>query len=255
MCRSLEIAVHKIAITLWALSLAAQQDARNPRATPEDIAAGAKTFRSHCAPCHGLNAEGGRGPNLAGGRLYHGSTDEDLIRNISEGIPGTEMPGAFYMEDRVRQIIAYIRSLRATAPPTGNPTRGAALFESTGCVRCHLAGGRGGRLGPDLTQIGRLRSQQHLRQSILEPGALVSPRYRVVSFKNPSGKQMQGFIMNEDTYTVQVIDLDEQLHSYDKSALRDYKVEEVSKMPPYKDSLTAEQVNDLVAYLSALRPE
>src|SRR6266852_4674338 len=107
--------MRRLAILLWATLLAAQQDVRNPRTTPEDVAAGAKTFRFHCAPCHGLHGEGGLGPNLAKGRFYHGSSDADLIKNISDGIPGTAMPGLFYNGERLWQIVAYIRSLNA--PP------------------------------------------------------------------------------------------------------------------------------------------
>src|SRR3954466_6356100 len=101
--------------------LAAQQTKQNPHTTAADVAAGAKTFRSHCAPCHGYTAEGGRGPNLAAGRFYHGNTDADIFNNISHGIAGTEMPGLFYSADRVWQIVAYIRSLHGgTEKATGN---------------------------------------------------------------------------------------------------------------------------------------
>ena len=61
--------------------------------------------------------------------------------------------------------------------------------------------------------------------------------------------------MNEDTYSVQLMDMNQQLHSYEKAAINDYKVEKISKMPSYKESLTAEPLNDLVAYLASLRPE
>src|SRR5437773_8606659 len=44
--------------------------------------------------------------------------------NISEGIPGTEMPGLFHADDRIRQIIAYIRSLTTTEQPAGDVLRG-----------------------------------------------------------------------------------------------------------------------------------
>src|ERR1700682_3135141 len=235
-----------LVLLLWAAILGAQKDVHSRSVTSKDVAAGEKTFRSHCAPCHGLHGEGGRGPNLASGRFYHGGSDADLLKNISEGIPGTEMPGLFYMEDRIRQIIAYIRSLHISEHSTGDVSRGAALFQSKGCTGCHRAGGQGGRLGPDLSQIGTIRSVDHLRQSIIDPGGDVQPRYWVVSFQDASGNEVQGFLMNEGTYNMQLMDMHEQLHSYDKAALQNYKVEKISKMPAYRDSLTGEQVNDLV---------
>lgn len=233
-----------------------QEETRNPRTSPADVAAGAKTFRSHCSVCHGLNGEGGRGPNLTSGEFYHGSSDSDLLNNISNGIPGTEMPGLFYSPDRVWQVVAYIRSLNtpATAGAVGDPARGAVLFRSTGCFRCHLVNGEGGRLGPDLTRIGQTRSPEHLRQSIIDPNADVPQRYWLVKCKDSSGKEYQGFLMNEDTYTVQFIDMHEQLHSFGKAQLKEYRVEKISTMPPYKDALTQEQLQDLVAYLVSLRP-
>ena len=247
--------MRNLVILLWAGSLAGQQGIRNPRTTAEDIAAGAKTFRSHCAPCHGLQGEGGRGPNLANGYFYHGASDEALLRNISEGIPGTEMPAIFYTEDRVWQIIAYIRSLNAAVErPTGNVVRGGDLFRSKGCAACHRVNGQGGRLGPDLSQIGKMRSIAHLRRSVLDPEAEVQPRYWVARFED-GGNAVQGFILNEDTYTVQLMDMNEKLHSYNKAAIKDYRVEKISKMPSYRDSLTEDQLQDLLAYLASLRPE
>jgi putative heme-binding domain-containing protein len=241
-------------LLIFAGWLAGQQG--HPRATPADIAAGAQTFHSHCAPCHGLRGEGGRGPSLASGHFYHGSSDQDLMRNISEGIAGTQMPGIFYTEDRLWQLIAYIRSLSASVErPVGDAERGAALFKSQGCTGCHHVRGAGGRLGPDLSQIGKMRSLEHLRQSILDPSADVQPRYWVASFKDSTGRAVEGFVMNEDTYTVQLMDLNQQLLSCDKAAIREYTVEKTSKMPAYRDSLTREQLDDLVAYLASLRPE
>ena len=76
-------------IVCYAFLSAQPAELQNPRTSPDDVAQGAKTFRSHCASCHGLHGEGGIGPRLASGRFYHGSTDADLLNNISNGIPGT----------------------------------------------------------------------------------------------------------------------------------------------------------------------
>src|SRR5262245_66134993 len=99
----------------WLTVAAAQTEeitvTRNPFTSPADVSAGAKTFRSHCAPCHGLKGEGGRGPNLTTGVFFHGSSDLDLLNNISDGVAGTEMHGLLYSADHVWQIMAFIRSL------------------------------------------------------------------------------------------------------------------------------------------------
>ena len=230
---------------------------RNPRMSPSDIAAGANTFRSHCSACHGMLGTGGRGPNLASGRFYHGSSDNDLLNNISNGIPGTEMPGLFYSPDRVWQVVAYIRSLNATASAGagGDAKHGAALFRSKGCTTCHRVAGEGGRLGPDLTEIGKARSTDYLRRSIVDPGADVAKQFWVLRCSDASGSQYEGYVLNEDTYTVQFIDMNQQLHSLAKSSLKRYAVEKISKMPSYKDKLTETELQDLVTYLSSLREQ
>src|ERR1700722_5136741 len=196
----------KLILIICTTSLFAQNEiVRNPRTSPEDIAAGAKTFRSHCAPCHGIRGEGGRGPNLALGIFYDGSTDSALLKNVSDGIPGTEMPGVFCSPDRVWQIVAYIRSLNSVAggQPRGDPAQGELLFRANHCDQCHRVGGEGGRLGPDLTNIGATRSVNNLRQSIVDPNADVRQRYWVVKATTKQDKAYIGFLMNEDTYTVQ----------------------------------------------------
>lgn len=230
------------------------EDVRSPHMTTADVTAGAATFRSHCAECHGLKAEGGRGPNLAEGNFYHGSSDSDLLKNISDGIAGTEMPGLFYSPDRVWQVIAYIRSLNEPSKVTGDNKKGESLYRAAKCSNCHRIQGEGGRMGPDLTNIGKIRSAQHIRQAITDPSADVRQRYWVVSLITDEGKTMTGFLMNEDTWSVQFIDLAGQLQSIPKSGLKDFKVEKTSKMPSFKERFNAKELDDVVAYLSSLRP-
>ena len=248
----------RLALLLSAAALLAaqEQEVSNPRTSPQDVALGEKTFRSHCAPCHGLRGEGGRGPNLASGVFYHGSKDADLLRNISEGVPGTEMPALFYSPDRVWQVIAFIRSLSASgeAPAAGNNAEGPRLFRQQGCDGCHRIEGAGGRLGPDLTEIGARRSVEHLRQAILDPNADVRVRYWVATATDRTGQRYEGFTMNEDTYSVQIMDMSERLHTLVKSDLESYKVDKISRMPSYAGKLSEQQVNELVAFLSSQRP-
>lgn len=218
-------------------------------------AAGAKIFRSHCGECHGVRGEGGRGPTLASGVFYHGSTDADLIANISDGIAGTAMPGIFFSPVQVRQIVAYVRSLaeRGAQPPAGDAARGEKLFGERGCGGCHLARGRGGARGPDLTVIGSQRSTEHLRESILDPNAKVPAEYWVANITLENGESYSGFLRTEGAYTVEILDFSKGLRSLATRDFRRFRIEKTSIMPSYKDRLSEGEVDDLVSYLWSLK--
>ena len=247
-------------MVFWLLLLSAVaargQEARNPRTTPADVAAGAKIFRSHCAECHGLKGEGGRGPNLTTGNYFHGGTDADLYRNIAEGIPGTAMPSLFFPQEFIWQVVAYVRSLsqaNAGAKPSGEAARGAKLFRERGCATCHLVGGEGGVQGPELSVIGSQRSAEHLRQAILDPNASVAREYWVAKITHRDGSGYTGFILNQDTHTVQLLDFSKGLRSFARQDLRKFDIDKSSVMPSLKGQLSESDVNDLVAYLWSLR--
>ena len=245
---------------LWLLLLAAPafgQDipARNPHNTAADQAAGAKIFRSHCAPCHGAKGEGGVGPNLATGVFFHGGADADLYRNVTEGIPGTAMPGTFFDGTQVWQIVAYLRSLGRTAgaTPRGDARQGETLFREKGCAGCHLVRGEGGTRGPDLSLIGSRRSVDHIRESILDPNAKMPPEYRVAKVTLNNGSSYSGFVMNEDTYLVQLLDFSRGLQSLRRSDFKNIEIDKNSSMPSFKGKLTDRELDDLVSFLWSLK--
>jgi putative heme-binding domain-containing protein len=229
---------------------------RNPRTSAADVAAGAKIFRSHCAECHGVKGEGGRGPRLTSGVYYHGSSDGALFRNISEGIPGTAMPDVFFSDDQVWQIVAYVRTLAAQvreAPPAGDVARGARLFRERGCVGCHLVRGEGRAQGPDLSVIGSQRPAAYLRESILDPDAKVLREFRVAKAVEESGGEYTGFVLNEDTHTVQLMDFAKGLRTLARKDLRTLTIEQRSAMPSFRGKLSDGELGDLVAYWSLKR--
>src|SRR5580704_4660633 len=194
------------ALPLLILLGAAPMVAQN---TPADREAGGRIFHTHCAPCHGIKGTGGTGPDLTTGRFFHGSTDADLYRNIGEGIPGTAMPDVFFNGVQVWQIVAYVRSLSRQASPEtlrGDPARGAQLVKDKGCTGCHLIRGEGGAQGPDLSVIGSQRAAAFLRESMVDPNAHVAPEYRVAKVIGNNGTSWTGFLFNQDTYTLQILD-------------------------------------------------
>ena len=240
-----------LAAALAAAGLASAQSS----STAADRAAGEKIFRSHCAGCHGLKGTGGTGPSLTSGIFYHGSTDADLYRNISEGIPGTAMPDQFFSSAQIWQVVAYVRAI-GSAPlrsrVAGNRRRGAELFRDQGCAGCHLVKGEGGVRGPDLSVIGSQRSVAYLRESITDPGAVVAPEYWVARAVTKDGSQRAGFVLNQDSYAVQLLDFENGLQMLQRSDLKDFGMDRGSIMPSYKGKLSEAELDDLVAYLASL---
>src|SRR3989449_10252664 len=78
-------------------------------AQDDDSTAGEPLFRLHCAECHGMDGEGGRGPDLRRGVDQQGSSDEALYRTISKGVAGTPMPATSISDAQLWQIVRYIR--------------------------------------------------------------------------------------------------------------------------------------------------
>ncbi len=228
---------------------------RNPHTSAEDVAAGGRLYRSHCAVCHGLAGQGGRGVALTSGRFRHGSSDRGLFRTISDGIPGTEMPGVFFDGRQMWQLVSFVRSLsagKAADQATGDPARGRAVYAANGCGGCHRVRGSGGRMGPDLTDVG-IRSMEHLRASVLDPGATVLPQHWMIRARSKGGEQIAGLRLNEDTFSVQLIDGSGSLLSLRKADLSQFEVDRASGMPSYDGKIQGEDLDDLVAYLASLR--
>jgi putative heme-binding domain-containing protein len=241
--------------------LAAQTDS-DPIATQtaEDVARGKRLFESQCAVCHGITGTGGRGANLAQPRLRRARDNLALFAVIQNGVDGTEMPEAWQMTDReIWQVAGYVRTLGRTAAGAqdkGDAARGKSIYAARGCAACHIVGGQGGSLGPELTEIGARRSAPYLRQAILDPSAAVPEGFLVVSLTTQTGAHIRGMRVNEDSFTMQIKDAANRFTSFRKSDL--VKIEKEfgkSLMPSYRDKLTPAEIDDLIAYLSGLRGE
>ena len=225
-------------------------------AAPEELTQGQRLFDIHCSRCHGLGGVGGEGPNLMRENLRRSTTDEALLSIVEDGIEGTDMPGAWTLNGQeIRGVAAYVRSLGTVAREDlpGDPARGRDLYDATLCSTCHVVNGEGIAFGPDLSDIGLLRGSAHLRESIRDPAASVTPRYRTVLVEDAGGAETMGVRMNEDTFTIQILDQAGRLRSFRKTEIRRFELlPEESLMMSYAD-FGDDELDDLVAYLATLR--
>jgi cytochrome c oxidase cbb3-type subunit 3 len=238
-------------------TLAAAQTKPASAAQPSDMTAGRRIFDAQCAWCHGNAGDGGTGPNLHG-RLRHATTVASIVDIIINGIQGTDMPSfRLGLTDRsARQAATYVLSLSRSAgrPGPGNPERGAAVYQSSGCGSCHVVEGRGGVLGPELTTIGGRRGAVYLREAIVKPAASHPPGYLVVRAVPMSGAEIRGIRVNEDVFWIHIRDAGGNVHALQKSELTRVDRElEGTLMPSYESRLSSAQLDDLVAYLATLR--
>ena len=216
-----------------------------------DIAAGQQLFQKSCVSCHGENAKGGRGPDLTTGQWRWGGSNEAILRNILSGIPGTQMPAFPMAGSDGESIVAYLHSLHLNAPEeklTGDPAAGRSLFfGSAKCAQCHMFGGRGGRLGPDLSSIRNERKASELQEAITSPDKSLRRGYETVEVRLPSGELLRGVKKNEDTFSIQIMDEKEKLHMLLKKDLREIKTPHKSLMPSI--DLTAAGLDNVIAFL------
>lgn len=243
---------------------------KNPLAgSSQAIQEGRSQFRFNCSMCHGVDAQGTqKAPNLTSGRWAHGGSDGELFRTIQHGVPGTLMPAqeSILTESETWQVIAYLRSLQKPVPLAGDAARGKEIFIGDGsCLSCHMVNGHGGRLGPDLSRVGAERStaylaesvrqpSAHLAEGITEPNKDLAQKYQTVEVITREGKRIVGVALNEDSFSLQMMGMDQKLHLFVKSDVREIVHRSKSLMPPSPpEMLSDKDLQDLVAYLASLR--
>ncbi|NJN96007.1 MAG: c-type cytochrome [Anaerolineales bacterium] len=192
------------------------------------IESGAALYTEYCVECHGENGEGGIGPNINSKyffeqRLadigYQGSMKAFLTLTVRGGRPvmsdpnyGRNMPtwsvdyGGPLRNDQIDTIVSYIMNWQANAPDLGDPNaeptpvpgdspeeRGKNLFTGMGCVGCHTFGSQTGAVvGPNLTTVYADKGEDHVRQSVLEPNAVITEGYQSNIMPQNFGERLVG---------------------------------------------------------------
>jgi putative heme-binding domain-containing protein len=222
--------------------------------TRAEVENGARLFQASCATCHGPEGDMVRGVALLGGQFRRANSDEELVKIILEGIPGTSMPPNSYSPLEAGMIVAYMRGIAAgdsVVVTSGDVARGKTLFDGKGkCATCHNPESR---TAPSLADVGVLRRPLELEQSILDPSAQLHPDYRFVRAVTKSGAVVTGRLLNQSTFSVQILDSAQNLRAFNKADLREFVINQTSEMPSYRGTLDTQEVADLVTYLTTLR--
>jgi putative heme-binding domain-containing protein len=150
----------------------------------------------------------------------------------------------------------------APAPPTAliqtplseaEIAQGTKLLKANGCLSCHRVGDMGSYVGPNLTGIGASRSADQIHAALVTPGKDVNPENRSVRLVTGDGKTVTGRILNQDGFSVQLIDSSDQLRSFQKAGLRKFEIITTNPMPSYANKMSPQDLTDLVHYLSSLK--
>lgn len=232
-------------------------ESKNPAiGNPESIAAGAKLYSTSCAGCHGPDGSGGRGPNLVSRALWHPLSDEAIFNAIRNGVPGADMPPTKLSDDQTWNLVSFIHALTGPAGENtvpGNVEAGEQVFwgSKAGCANCHSIRGKGGRVAPDLSNIGS-RPLAAIREAIVEPSKdLFLLGNEAVSVTLNDGSVVEGIARNRSNYSLQLIGKDGALRMISMADVKELTTSARSPMPgDYAKRLSSGELRDLLAFLA-----
>lgn len=236
----------------------AQQAApKNPLGKGTEVVdAGHVLFNKTCTACHGMDGgEGERAPALVGDRRFFRLSEGALYDTIKHGIPGTAMPALGLPDDDIWRIVVFIRAMRSSASEVdvpGNVEQGKAVFAGKGgCLKCHMLDGKGGTIGPDLSNVGALITLKRLKESLSVDSGVIPKGYLPVKVRTEKGESIEGIAKNIDDFSIQLLDYHNHLHLLERNELQSVVQSDTSLMPHnYDKVLTADEYQDLLAMLS-----
>jgi putative heme-binding domain-containing protein len=222
---------------------------------------GKAEFQRICSNCHSVSMATSQ-------RMDQAQWTGVVNDMVSKGAQGTQQD--------FDNIIAYLtanygKGAPPTAAPAPSPTpapeavplaaplseaeiaKATGLIKANGCLSCHRVDNIGSYVGPDLSEIGASRSAADIQAALVSPSKDVRPENRSVRLVTKDGKTVTGRILNQDGFSVQIIDSSSQLRSFQKASLREFTIVTANPMPSYADKMSGQDFSDLVHYLSSLK--
>jgi len=139
----------------------------------------------------------------------------------------------------------------------GDAARGREIFHNengVACIKCHIVGDRGGRVGPDLSGVGAQFGRAVLIESVLQPSKVVREGYNQVLIETKDDESIAGLFKGETGDEVTLLDANNQLRRIQKSKITSRQNSQLSIMPEgLQAALTLQEFADLIAYLESLK--
>ena len=136
----------------------------------------------------------------------------------------------------------------------GDVRRGQLVFnsEKAACAACHAMGYKGGTIGPDLSRIGKIRTERDLLEALVFPSVSFVRSYEPVLVVTHSGKQWNGLVRKETPEEITLVTGAKEEARILRSEIEEIRPGTVSVMPAGLDTqLTRQQLADLIAFLKA----
>jgi putative heme-binding domain-containing protein len=128
--------------------------------------------------------------------------------------------------------------------------------QQPGCATCHRIRGKGGQIGPDLSEIGTKLAKEAIVEAILEPSAGISVGYETYSLDLKSGDEAYGLIVSDSADEVAIKDSKGIVTHYKKSDVINKRKLKTSIMPSgLQQGMSAQEFADLIAFLSGLKKQ
>jgi putative membrane-bound dehydrogenase-like protein len=172
----------------------------------------------------------------------------DQVKQAGEALLATSRVDTAAQARRLEDLLS--------AAPGGDIARGQAIFNGAraSCISCHTIGYIGGKIGPDLTRVGRVRSDRDLLESVVFPNVSFARGYEPINVRRRSGAAVGGVLRSDAPDEVIVSDaagIDTRIPRRD---VADMQAGQISLMPSgYGDLLTRQELADLLAFLRAAR--
>ncbi len=222
---------------------------------------GRAAFQRICSSCHTVNVATSQRLNRAGwqnvvadmvSRGAQGTQDEfdEIVSYLSANFgPGSPAP----KNASAGEASVPAQTQQAPLLDASQIARAKELIKANGCLSCHRIDDNGSYVGPYLGDIGAHRSAEQIRASVVSPSQELAPEDRTVQLVTQDGTTVSGRLLNQDGFSVQLIDASGHLMSFERANLREFTIVTANPMPSYADKIAGQDLSTLVQYLESMQ--